>query len=63
MYEAKNTLTGEKRGGFIDHLCNVVKRDKKLNTGPYSTMTEAFYASAKQQAEAMLKTLGKWTDK
>jgi len=60
MAEAKNLLTGEKRIGFIDYLCEVVKQDKNINAGPYSVMTQAFYATAKQQAIAFVKTIGKW---
>jgi len=64
MAEAKNLLTGEKRIGFIDYLYEivyeVVKQDKNINAGPYSVMTQAFYATAKQQAIAFVKTIGKW---
>ena len=60
MAEAKNLLTGEKRIGFIDYLYEVVKQDKNINAGPYSVMIEAFYATAKQQAIAFVKTIGKW---
>lgn len=60
MADAKNLLTGDKRIDFIDYLCEVVKQDKNLNTGPYSVMTEAFYSTAKQQAIAFVKTIGKW---
>jgi len=60
MHEAKAALKGDKRIGFIDNLCEVVKRDKNLSEGPYSTMVEAFYSTAIQQAEAFLKTIGKW---
>jgi len=58
--DAKFTLKGDKRIEFINHLCEVVKRDENLSEGPYSTMTEAFYSTARQQAEAFLKTIGKW---
>ena len=60
MAEAKNLLKGEKRREFIDYLCEVVKQDKNINAGPYSVMTQAFYATAKQQAIAFVKTIGKW---
>ena len=60
MHEAKAALKGDKRIGFIDNLCEVVKRDKNISEGPYSTMVEAFYSTAIQQAEAFLKTIGKW---
>ena len=62
MQEAKSALKGDKRIGFIDNLCEVVKRDKNLSEGPYSTMVEAFYSTAIQQAEALLKTIGKWKE-
>jgi hypothetical protein len=39
-----------------------VKQDKNINAGPYSVMIEAFYATAKQQAIAFVKTIGKWKD-
>ena len=64
MAEAKNLLTGDKRREFIDYLYEivyeVVKQDKNINAGPYSVMIEAFYATAKQQAIAFVKTIGKW---
>lgn len=60
MAEAKNLLTGDKRREFIDYLYDVVKQDKNINAGPYSVMIEAFYATAKQQAIAFVKTIGKW---
>ena len=59
MESAKNFLTGDKRIDFIDNLCEVVKQDKNISVGPYSVITEAFYATAKQQAIAFLKTIGK----
>lgn len=59
IHEAKAALKGDKRIGFIDNLCEVVKRDKNISEGPYSTMVEAFYSTAKQQAEAFVKTIGK----
>jgi len=66
MAEAKNLLTGDKRREFIDYLYEivyeVVKQDKNINAGPYSVMIEAFYATAKQQAIAFVKTIGKWKD-
>jgi len=60
MAEAKNLLTGDKRREFIDYLYEIVKQDKNINAGPYSVMTQAFYATAKQQAIAFVKTIGKW---
>jgi len=60
MAEAKNLLTGDKRREFIDYLYEVVKQDKNINAGPYSVMIEAFYATAKQQAIAFVKTIEKW---
>jgi hypothetical protein len=60
MAEAKNLLTGDKRREFIDYLYEIVKQDKNINAGPYSVMIEAFYATAKQQAIAFVKTIGKW---
>jgi hypothetical protein len=62
MAEAKNLLTGDKRREFIDYLYEIVKQDKNINAGPYSVMIEAFYATAKQQAIAFVKTIGKWKD-
>ena len=59
MHEAKSTLKGDKRIEFIDYLCEVIKRDNNLSDEPYSTMTTAFYSTARQQAEAFLKTIGK----
>ena len=60
MAEAKSLLTGDKRREFIEYLYEVVKQDKNINAGPYSVMTQAFYATAKQQAIAFVKTIGKW---
>jgi len=64
MAKAKSLLTGDKRREFIDYLYEivreVVKQDKNINAGPYSVMIEAFYATAKQQAIAFVKTIGKW---
>jgi hypothetical protein len=60
MESAKNFLTGDKRIDFIDNLCEVVKQDKNISSGPYSVMTQAFYATAKQQAIAFIKTISKW---
>ena len=57
MHEAKNTLRDDARIEFIDNLCEIVKRDKNINAGPYSIMTLAFFATARQQAEAFLKTI------
>jgi len=62
MAEAKNLLTGDKRREFIEYLYEIVKQDKNINAGPYSVMIEAFYATAKQQAIAFVKTIGKWKD-
>ena len=66
MAEAKSLLTGDKRSEFIEYLYEIVyeivKQDNNLNTGPYSVMTEAFYATAKQQAIAFVITIGKWKD-
>ena len=62
IHDVKSTLKGDKRIGFIDILCEVVKRDKNISEGPYSTMVESFYATAKQQSEAFLKTIGKWEE-
>ena len=60
MAEAKNLLTGDKRREFIDYMYEIVKQDKNINAGPYSVMIEAFYATAKQQDIAFVKTIGKW---
>ena len=60
MAEAKSLLTGDKRREFIEYLYEIVKQDKNINAGPYSVMIEAFYATAKQQAIAFVKTIGKW---
>lgn len=60
MYEAKSELKGDKRIEFINQLGEVVKRtNNNISGGPYSIMTEAFYSTARQQAVAFLKTIGK----
>lgn len=52
-------LSNDQRVEFINQLCNIVALE---GDGPHSSLCKAFYATAKQRAEAFLKTIGKWEE-
>lgn len=62
MHEAKKVLQEEERCRMLDKLCEIVRRDHDIKAGPMTAIIEAFYATAAQEAEAFLKTIGKWRD-
>ena len=54
--------TEDKRGNMLDELCKIVRRDHNRDDGPMTAVIQAFYATARQRAEAFLRTLGKWVE-
>ena len=57
MHKAEKMLTEEQRGEFLNHLCVIVRQDHKAEAGPMTAIITAFFASAAQRAEALIKTL------
>lgn len=57
-------LTGDKKGRFVDELCEILKREynpiKYLGAG--TLMSMAFFATARQRTEAMLRAFDKWKE-
>lgn len=62
MHEAEKVLTEEQRGQIVDELCEIVLREKNTESGPMTAIIAAFFATARQRAEAFLRTLGKWEE-
>lgn len=60
MHEAEESLSEEDRAEFCLRLNEIVRREKPIGDGLYSF--ENVHATARQRAEAFLKTLGKWKD-
>ena len=57
-------LTEEKRGQFVDILCEIIKEDDQYMAymGAGTLISAAFFANPYQRAKAMLKVFGKWKD-
>ena len=57
-------LTEEKRGQFVDILCEIIKEDDQYMAymGTGTLISAAFFANPYQRAKAMLKVFGKWKD-
>ena len=57
-------LTKEKRGQFVDILCEIIKEDDQYMAymGTGTLISAAFFANPYQRAKAMLKVFGKWKD-
>jgi hypothetical protein len=57
-------LTADKKGQFVDELCEILKREnnpiKYLGAGTLISM--AFFATARQRTEAMLRAFDKWKE-
>jgi hypothetical protein len=62
MHEAEKVLTQDQRGQIVDELCEIVLREKNTESGPMTAIISAFFATARQRAEAFLRTLGKWEE-
>lgn len=62
IHEVEKYLRNEQKGTMINNLCIVVTRDHDPELGPMTAITEAFFASASQRVEALLRTLGLWKD-
>jgi hypothetical protein len=52
MHEAEKVLTGKQQGYYWDHLQYIITDDG----------FEQLHATARQRAEAFLRTLGKWEE-
>jgi hypothetical protein len=57
IHEVEKTLTGEKRYALVDILCAVARRDHDPSMGPATAICEACFATARQRAEAYVKTM------
>lgn len=57
-------LTEEKRGQFVDVLCEIVKEEDHpiRYMGPGTLISVAFFATAQQRCKAILKVFNKWKD-
>jgi len=60
LREAVRKLTGDQRSEFCEQLVDVLKRDSM--TAAYIDDFDMLTATAEQQAEALLRTLGLWED-
>jgi hypothetical protein len=58
MHEAWKSLTKEQHQQFKQHLANIVLRDGHI-VGPCRSLSNA---TARQRAEAFLRTIGKWKE-
>jgi hypothetical protein len=62
MHKAEKVLTQDQRGQIVDELCEIVLREKNTESGPMTAIIAAFFATARQRAEAFLRTMGKWEE-
>ena len=57
-------LTGDKKGRFVDELCEIIKRENTpaSHLGAGSLISMAFFATSRQRVEAMLRAFDKWKE-
>jgi hypothetical protein len=59
MHEAEKTLNFEQAEFFEDELCDVAKKENDVLENPLPWRFSVCHATARQRAEAFLKTIGK----
>jgi len=63
MHEAEKTLDFEQAELFEDELCDVTFKNNKRLENPPPWRFSVCHATARQRAEAFLKTINKWEAK
>jgi hypothetical protein len=60
IHQAEQLLDYEQGMLFEEELCSIVKKENEEREYPYYWRFAVCHATARQRAEALLKTLGKW---
>ena len=60
MHEAEKTLSFEQAEFFEDELCDVAKKENDVLENPLPWRFSVCHTTARQRAEAFVKTIGKW---
>jgi hypothetical protein len=62
MHEAEKALDYEQADDFWDFLCDTTSQDNDERENPLPWRFARTHATARQRAEAFLKTVGKWKE-
>ena len=62
MHEAEATLNYEQGEQFEDELCDICDMENRHKEYPLPFRFAVAHATARQRAEAFLKTIGKWKE-